>query len=316
MQRYPEIEKIYEDIKKLNIQGATNVCLATFEGMKMYLQVTKETEKAKLFEEFFSIGDRLARVRENEPLAVNGVTFLRYFFNKKFSDLPELSSMKRELNELCDEYLKIISSSKKELITKSEKALEKFSKVLTHCHSSTAVSLIKSIAQGDKDFEAICTETRPLFQGRITAKSLLEGGIKTTMIADSAVESFIIGRGSSPVEVIFLGCDEILGDGSAINKIGSWGIGMASHYVKKPLYVVTPSLKLDCNGMVDNNKIEVREDKELWSDAPKGLDIFNPAFEIIDKELITGYITELGIIEPKDIVDSVTNKYPWIVNKI
>lgn len=316
MEKYPRIEKIYEDIQKLNIQGATNVCIATFEGMKIFLEITKEREKDNFLKEFFQVGETLAHARENEPLATNGVTFLKYYFSEKFTDLQDVNSMKRELLVLCDEYLKIITDSKKELISKSEKRLQKYDKILTHCHSSTAVSLIKSIVQKKKGAEVVCTETRPLFQGRKTARALVDGGIKTTMIVDSAAESFVIGRGNIPIEIVFIGCDEILGDGSAVNKIGSWGIGMAAHYARKPLYVVTPALKLDYHSLISNNKMEIREDRELWPEAPKGLEIYNPAFEIIDKELITGYITELGIISPEEIVSVVKKKYPWIVDKI
>lgn len=313
---FKQIEEIYKGIQDLNIQGATNVCIATFEGMKMYLQLTTETNSEKFFDEFIEVGEKLSRARENEPLATNGVTFVKLSFKNQFHDLPEVSSMKRVLTELCDDYLEIINSSKYELTNNGKNTLGIYNKIFTHCHSSTVVSLIKSIAQGKDSFEVVCTETRPLFQGRTTAKNLLAAGIKTTMIADSSAESFIIGRGNVPVEAILIGCDEILEDGSAVNKIGSWGIGMASYFAKKPLYVVTPSLKLDIQSTIANNKIEVRESKELWPDAPQGLNIYNPAFEVIDRELITGYITELGIIEPKDIVDTVKSKYPWIVNKI
>ena len=83
---------------------------------------------------------------------------------------------------------------------------------MTHCHSSTAVEVIKGIAKGKKSFDAVCTETRPLFQGRITAKSLLDAGISATLIADSSAESFVIGRGSVPIDAVFIGCDQITMD--------------------------------------------------------------------------------------------------------
>ncbi len=316
MQEYPEIKKIYEDIKKLNIQGATNVCIATFEGMKRYLEITKEGDNNKLYEEFFEVGNTLSRVRENEPMARNGVTYVKYFFKKEFSVLPEVNSMKRRLYELCDEYLDMIGTSKKELLDFGTKNLFNFDKVFTHCHSSTAVSLIKSIGKNDKNFEVVCTETRPLFQGRKTARSLVEAGIKTTLIADSAAESFVIGRGSVPVDVVFIGCDQITGGGHAINKIGSWGIGMAAHYADKPLYVVCPLLKLDEETNIDSVEIEVREDRELWDDAPNGLDLYNPAFEILDSTLITGYVTEVGIVKPSDIEKEAKIKYPWLIEKV
>jgi len=312
MEKYPEIEKIYKDIKDLNIQGATNVAIATFEGMKLYEDISKQNDKELFYKEFFEVGESLSHARANEPLATNGVKYVKYFFNKKYSVLPEIVTMKRELAQLCDDFIDLIGQSKKDLLAKSWKFFANFNKVFTHCHSSTAVSLIKSMAKGTANFEAVCTETRPRLQGRITAKSLLEARIKTTLIADSAGESFIINRGSIPVEIIFMGCDEITSGGHAVNKIGSWGLGMAAHYMDKPFYIVTPLLKLDLETFKHNIKIEVRENKELWPDAPKDLHMYNPAFEVIDSGLITGYVTELGILKPGDVKKAARDNYPWL----
>lgn len=313
MEKYPEIQNIYDDIQKLNIQGATNIAIATFEGMKLYLEQTQVKDKDEFMKEFSEIGHTLAHARVNEPLARNGVTYVKHFFGQKFSDLPELNIMKQEFTRLCDEYLDIIEKSKSELIKKNTPNLTNLDKVLTHCHSSTAVSLIKSISKGDHDFQAVCTETRPRFQGRKTARSLVEAGIHTTLIADSAAESFVIGRGSVPVDAIFIGCDQITAKGHTINKIGSWGIAMAAYYAGKPLYVVTPLLKIDPDSFMETVQIEVRESKELWDEAPKGLHMYNPAFEIVDKVLITGYLTEFGMILPDNIDKVAREKYPWIL---
>ncbi len=314
MDKFPQISKIYEDIQKLNIQGATNIAIATFEGMKIYVEQSKVTE-SKLFQsELYEVGERLSSARVNEPLAKNGVTYVRHFFGRRFSDLPELSVMKQEFTNLCNDYLDIIESSKNDIIKNCTKGLTNIDKVLTHCHSSTAVLLIKSIAKGDTNFEAVCTETRPRLQGRITARSLLEGGVKTTLIADSAAESFVIGRGSVPVDAVFLGCDQITAKGHAINKIGSWGISMSAYYAGKPVYIITPLLKIDEESFIDSVEIEVRESEELWKDAPKGLHMYNPAFEIIDSNLISAYLTEFGPILPENVEKVVKEKYSWVIN--
>jgi ribose 1,5-bisphosphate isomerase len=312
MDKYPEIEKIYNDIKDLNIQGATNVAIATFEGMNLYEEISKQEEKELFYKEFFEVGDKLSHARVNEPLATNGVKYVKYFFDKKYSVLPELATMKRELVKFSEDFLDIIGQSKKDLIDKSWRFFSNFNKIFTHCHSSTAVSLIKSISKNKPKFEAVCTETRPKLQGRITAKSLLEAKIKTTLIADSAGESFIINRGTVPVEIIFIGCDQITLQGHAVNKIGSWGLGMAAHFADKPFYVVTPFLKLDVDSCHSSVEIEVRENDELWKDAPKGLNMYNPSFEVVDKALITGYVTELGIIRTDDIKKTAKEHYPWL----
>ncbi|MDX9739171.1 MAG: translation initiation factor eIF-2B subunit [Candidatus Dojkabacteria bacterium] len=310
-----KIEKILnieKEIKDLNIQGATNIAIATLEGMKTYLQESKVTEKELFYNEFIQVGNMLADARLNEPLARNGVKYIKYMVKKNNSDLHTLESMKQSLDEYCDSYLYMISDSKRAIIDSCVPYVKNLENVLTHCHSSTAVSLIKGIAEGKESFDAVCTETRPLMQGHKTAKSLLEGGISTTLIADSAAESFVIGRGSISIDGVLMGCDQITMKGYCINKIGSWGIAMSSFYASKPLYVVSPLLKVDPNIGVDNIVIEVRESKELWSDAPKGLNMFNPAFEIIDSNLITGFLTEFGILKPSEIADVIKAKYSWL----
>jgi ribose 1,5-bisphosphate isomerase len=320
MKNYPDILKIYNDIQKLNIQGATNVAIATFEGMKLYVEQSKEKDPQLFYNELLEIADKLANARMNEPLARNGVKFVKYFFKQDFPVLPEINSMRREVYELCDKYLDMISGfteggSKKNLVEKCAPLLSNFDKIFTHCHSSTVVALIIELSKGDKNFEVVCTETRPRFQGRTTAKNLLNAGVKTTLIADSAGESFIIGRGSVPIDVVFIGCDQITAKGHAINKIGSWGMGMAAHYGGKPLYVITPLLKIDPDSFHHSVQIEVREDGELWPDAPKGLHMYNPAFEIVDSMLITGYVTEFGILKPSDVDKVAQEKYPWLLEK-
>jgi ribose 1,5-bisphosphate isomerase len=314
-EKYSEIKKIYDDIKNLNVQGATNVAIATIEGMKLYVEISKEKDKELFYKEVLQVGSELSLARENEPMARNCVTFVKYSFGQKFSDLPEVNTMKREIGELCDKFLDMVAKSKKDLLDKSTNFFGNFSKVFTHCHSSTAVSLIVSMSKGSKNFKAVCTETRPRFQGRKTAQNLLNAGIDTTLIADSAGESFIIGRGSIPVEIVFIGCDKITAGGHTVNKIGSWGLAMAAHYADKPMYVVTPILKMDPDSYIHDLKIEVRESSELWEDAPKGLHMYNPAFEIVDSRLITGYITELGIIKANEIEKVALQQYPWILQK-
>ncbi len=307
-----QILDIEKDIKNLNIQGATNVAIATLEGMKVFIEESNITEKELFYKELERVGYKLAQTRLNEPLAENGVKYVIHTFKNHFSDLHSLNDMKQRLEEYCDEYLFKISDCKQSIIELGIPYVKHFENILTHCHSSTAVAVIKEIAQGKKTFDVVCTETRPLFQGHKTAKSLLEAGISTTLIADSAAESFVTGRGSIPIDAVFLGCDEITLDGYCINKIGSWGIAMAAYLVNRPVYIVSPLLKVNPTITHREISIEIREDSELWSDAPKGLKMFNPAFEIIDSKLITGFMTEFGIIKPGEISDIVKAKYTWL----
>jgi ribose 1,5-bisphosphate isomerase len=310
--KYPkEVEQLHKEIKEIKIQGATNVAISTFKGMKSAIG-SDYSNTGDFLEDIIDVGKYLAYARPNEPLAQNGVLFVRYTFKERgglnFSD----NEQKDLISKLCDEFIEELSSAKHKIDELNTSKLIHIDHVLTHCHSSTAVRLIEGIAKGDKDFTAVCTETRPRFQGRITAKELLDRDIDTTLIADSAAESFVIGRGSKTVSVVFIGCDAITMKGYCINKIGSWGIAMAAYQSGKPLYVVASLLKIDHDTEYKDIGIEIREDKELWEDAPKELEMYNPAFEVVDAGLITGFITEFGIIKPRDIGTFVKQKYPWL----
>jgi len=310
-----EVEQIKKDITDLKVQGATNVAISTFEGMKIFLKSKWGNDSIKdLVKSCIEVGEYLADARNNEPLARNGILFIKEKSKNLFMERINVREAQKRMLSFVDEYLDLISTSKKLIIEKNVDKLISFENILTHCHSSTVVSLLKGIANEKKrdSFGVVCTETRPRFQGRITAKSLVDARIETVLIADGAAESFVIGRGSVPIDAVFMGCDQFTRDGYMVNKIGSWGIAMAAHYASKPMYVVTSLLKMESTISATEIEIEVREDEELWQDAPKGLDMFNPAFEIVDKSLITGYITEEGILKPGDLESVTRKKYSWL----
>lgn len=312
--KYESVVQIDKDIRSVAIQGATNVAIATFEGVKLFL---RGHHAQGTYEEFLSeirmVAEGLANARPNEPLAKNGVKYIYYHLEQRFDDLHDSEKVREVITDLADEYLHLIKSGKDAIIEKSTAVMEDVDEILTHCHSSTAESVIiarNKVLKGDLD--VVCTETRPLYQGRITAKNLLGAGVKTTMIADSAAESFIIGRGTHGIDVIFIGADEVLLSGDAINKVGSWGIAFAANHAKRPLYVVTSLLKVDISVGDDVPGIEMRESDELWEDAPEGLKMVNPSFELIDSEFITGFITEAGIVKPEEVSAAAKGKYPWL----
>jgi len=169
------------------------------------------------------------------------------------------------------------------------------------------------MAEKKENFKVVCSETRPLYQGRITATNLLNAGLNVTLIADSSSESFIIGKGEFNVDLIFLGCDEITIDGSAINKIGSFGVSLASYFASKPVYIVGTLLKVNVDENINNIKIERRDGREIWPEAPNDLKMYNPAFEVINSQFITGYLTEVGLVKPDEIGEVAKRTYEWMV---
>jgi translation initiation factor 2B subunit (eIF-2B alpha/beta/delta family) len=151
-----------------------------------------------------------------------------------------------------------------------------------------------------KKFQVYNTETRPLFQGRRTAKELGKAGIKVTMFVDSA-SAIAIEKENSRDRVyskkIFLGADALLPNG-IINKVGSGLISEIASRNKVPVYIIADSWKYS------NKKtpIENRGLNEVWNNAPKSVKIKNPAFEFVPKKYITGIVSEIGILDYEKFV--------------
>ena len=180
---------------------------------------------------------------------------------------------------------------------------------MTHCHSSTVNGVFQLAKEHGTDFEVIVTETRPVYQGRITVKELLEGGIKATMIVDSAIRSFV-----KQVDLAVVGADAVTSEGNVINKIGTSLVALAAHEARVPFYVVTELLKFDPQTIHgDYEAIEERSRAEVWPDAPTGLTIRNPAFDVTRRDYIHGIVCEEGVISPHSTLEAVRRRYPWIL---
>ncbi len=300
---WSKIDKLEKEIETIQVQGATNVAIATLEGM----QLVADAQGVDLLENVESVGYRLSHARENEPLARNAVKYVLSHI-KGESNIP----LSQEVHQAAEEFKSIIDSSKAQIVTNAVEILAKYSTVLTHCHSSTTVGALIGAAKIHRGFRVVATETRPLFQGRITAKELVEAGLDVTQITDSASAAFIVDDTYLPVDAVLIGADEVFVDGRAINKVGSYPISIAAHYGNDPLYVLTTLLKIDLDTQTKAPVIEMRTAREVWEDAPKGLNIINPSFDLVPAKLITGFITEAGLLTADQLESALKTSYPWI----
>jgi ribose 1,5-bisphosphate isomerase len=214
-----------------------------------------------------------------------------------------------QIEMISGKILDTFSVARKSIINIGTKRILSGTRILTHCHSSAVTSILMNAKKKGIDFEVVCTESRPRYQGRITAKELLEAGIDTTMIVDSAVRAFL-----NKVDLVLVGADAITSEGNVINKIGSSQIALIASEARTPFYVAAELLKFDPQTLQGEYEIiEERDSSEVWHDAPKGLTIKNPAFDVTRRVYIHGIICEEGIISPHTVLQTVMLRYPWIL---
>lgn len=308
-EEYTTIEQLEKDIKSIKIQGATNVALAVVRGMELVVQsYTHDIEK--MVDNVVQIGQRLAEVRTNEPLARNAVKYIQVFSKIKggSTSKEELGTLVSQLNA---QYLNLVEVAKNSSLKYIDQ-LPPTTHAYTHCHSSTVEKLLKGMSDKQEGFKVACSETRPIYQGRITAQNLLNSGVDTTLVVDSAAAPFVADRSYFPIDTVFIGADEITLSGDVINKVGSFGIALAAYYSSTPIYVVASLLKMNPNTAFSAVQIEQRNPLEVWENPPKDLKIYNPAFDLVPNKLITGYITEVGIVKPEDMARKLHETYDWV----
>lgn len=255
-----KLNKIISDIKSVKIQGATNVAVA---GVKAY-----SLKPAK------SLKNKLIRLRPTEPALFNSLNFLE---SNKMSKSEILLHFKTSQEKISLQTLKIIKPK---------------SVIFTHCHSNTVVNALVYARKKGKKFKVYNTETRPLYQGRKTARQLSKEKIDVTNFVDSAMHDIV-----KKSNIILLGADAILRSG-VINKIGSTAIAEIAHRHKKPAYILSDSWKFYPKKI----RIEERDFKEVWRKAPKNIKVRNPAFEKIPKKYIKAIISEYGTLPYTDFI--------------
>jgi ribose 1,5-bisphosphate isomerase len=295
-----------ERIKRLEIRGARNIAIAAIRAIETLANQTKAKNKEDFLEELLEAKEFLFTSRETEPLMRNVIRWIISQVEK--SGKIKVKELAKIVSSVSEQFLKNLDESKEKIAEIGARRIRNNSVILTHCHSSTVTYMLKKAKEKGKIFEVICTETRPLLQGRITAREMLKLDVKTTFIADSAARFFM-----NQVDMVIVGADAITSEGNVINKIGTSMIALAAHEARTPFYVVSELLKFDPATMYgDYEKIEERSPNEVWKNPPKNLIIRNPAFDVTRRDFIHGIICEEGIISPHSIAEVIHRKYPWI----
>jgi len=295
-----------EKIRKLEVQGARNVAIAAINATEALANQTKAKTKKELLKELLRARETLFASRETEPLMRNAIRLI--INNVERSTERSVKKLTETVTLVSQQFLRDLEASKDRIADIGARRIRDNSVVLTHCHSSTVTHLLRRARHEGKTFEVICTETRPVFQGKITAREMLDLGVKTTFIIDSATRFFM-----NQVDLAIVGADAITSEGNVINKIGTSMVAFVAQEARTPFYVVSELLKFDPATMYgDYEKIEEREPGEIWRDAPKDLIIRNPAFDVTRRDFIHGIICEEGIISPHSIIEIMRRKYPWV----
>jgi ribose 1,5-bisphosphate isomerase len=289
-----ELLKTVKDIRSLKIQGASQVRRATILAIKKLAEKSKAKSQGEFRRELKKGMLLLARARPTEPETRNALMLI---LKTAMKNRPA-EELKTAVVRECSEFEKNRKVAMHKIAELGAKKLRHCPVILTHCHSNTVEGILLEMHKHKKLEQVFLTETRPRYQGRITARKLAKAGIPCTMMVDSAARSFI-----GKCDAFLSGADAIIANGAIVNKIGTSQISLAAKKANVPHYVATSSHAFDAATFFGaEEKIEERSPHEVWDERLPKLTVRNPAFDITEPELVKAIICEKGIFSPDKFV--------------
>lgn len=302
------VEEMFEAIRNLRVRGAPAIGIAAAMGVYIGIASSKASTPGKVVDETKAVCEYLARSR---PTAVN------LFWALNRIERIALENASRSVEELKNciwlESQKMIEEDDQVCRSIGEHGahlLKDGDTVLTHCNAGglatasygTALAVIYFAAESGKRVRVFADETRPLLQGaRLTAWELMQNSIDVTLICDNMAGS-IMRKGW--INAVIVGADRVCRNGDFANKIGTYPLAVLAHEHKIPFYVAAPFSSIDSSLSAGSEiPIEERDGAEVSSIgasaiAPRGVKVYNPAFDVTPARLVSGFITEEGVLAP------------------
>jgi methylthioribose-1-phosphate isomerase len=302
---YSKPEEIANAIRTMVVRGAPAIGVAAAMGLALSAHRSKATKLPELLHEMESSA---ALLRSTRPTAVN----LFWGIDRVMKKAREANNV-REAKELVEAEVKAMEEEdikvNRRLGKIGSELIEDGDTVLTQCNAGalatvgygTALGVVRAAVEQGKLVKVLVPETRPALQGaRLTAFELARDRIDCTLISDTAVGHMIaIGR----VDKVVVGADRITKDGFVFNKIGTYQEAVLAHRHGVPFYPAAPHSTFDLSRNHDSVTIEERAADEVVQIrgkriAPKGVPVANPAFDMTPPELVTGIISDRGLLHP------------------
>lgn len=300
---------MYFAIKDMIVRGAPAIGIAGAHGVALAaLELSKKYSDKKFFLE--ELKKQADYIKSSRPTAVN----LMWAVDKQMTLADETTGGVIDIvNALVQNGIKLENEDieiNKKMGDYGAEVVPKGATILTHCNAGalatvgygTALGVIRSAYAKDPTIKVFADETRPRQQGaRLTTWELTQDGIPTTLITDGMC-SYFMSKGM--INMVVVGADRIAANGDTANKIGTYTVAIAAKYHNVPFYIAAPLSTIDTS--IKSGKeipIEERSHEEVthingdWICA-EGVNIINPGFDVTPNELITGIITEKGILKP------------------
>jgi translation initiation factor 2B subunit (eIF-2B alpha/beta/delta family) len=230
------------------------------------------------------------RISESRPSMTPITNKLGTFYSRLPDGVP-LNELRAAATKSASMIIKESRKDKSRIVENAKSVLGKPGTVFTVSDSSTVADVVLGV--GAK--KVVVTESRPQMEGRNLAERLAGAGVNVLLVVDAATAVFM-----ESADVAVVGADSVLYDGGFVNKVGTRMAALAARDQGVPFYVVCSTSKFNVMNYLGRG-VELEEKDPAEVAEIEGVDVRNPYFEVVPARLVTGIITEMGVMDPLDI---------------
>lgn len=306
---FDDYRAVAQAITDMVVRGAPAIGAAAAFGLALAAQQSQAKDIVALRSD---LEQAAAFLKEARPTAVNLAWALDRIIQNTLSVTSSADDLRQavltEAQRIADEDVEI----NKRMAENGAALIDDGDTVIHHCNTGalatvdwgTALGVIRMAHEQGKNIHVLVDETRPRLQGsRLTAWELTQYGVSFDIISDNAA-GYFLSKGQ--VQKVFVGSDRTAGNGDVANKIGTYMLALAAYDNEVPFYPVVPTSTVDLSlGSGDEIPIEERDPAEVLSLTfqsqpafPDNSSARNPAFDITPHRLVTGIVTENGVVYP------------------
>lgn len=293
-----EAERIADGIRSMRIRGAGLIARSAVEALQIVARQSKAKDVEAFVEELTEAARFLLQTRPTAVSLPNGIRYVMHRVNGGKGRAATVEGIRSVAIQATEDFIENAKTAVHRIGEIGARRIRDGDVLLTHCNSSAAIEVMKTAWMQGRKFEVLVTETRPRFQGHITAHELAKAGIPVTLILDDAVRYFM-----QHVDKVLVGADAITANGALVNKIGTSMVALAAHEARVRVFVAAETYKFSPETMIGELvKIEDRDPAEMISPEQRrqigSIKVLNPSFDVTPPEFIDLIITERGIIPP------------------
>jgi methylthioribose-1-phosphate isomerase len=307
---FTSYDQVAEAIQQMVVRGAPAIGASAAFGMALAAHASTTSDTAAFKDDMIKAGEVLQASR---PTAINltwAVTrILQVLETAESGNTDDLrAAVLAQAQQIADQDVEI----NKRMATHGANLMEKNETVIHHCNTGalatvdwgTALGVIRMAHEQGKNPHVLVDETRPRLQGaRLTAWELEQYQIPYEIITDNAAGFFL---SSGKIDRVLVGADRVAANGDVANKIGTYMLALAAKDNQVPFFAVVPTSTVDLTLQEGEQiPIEERDPGEVLGiqflgerASPVGAKARNPAFDVTPHSLLTGIVTENGVVYP------------------